>query len=157
MTNYQTQIITDGKNDTELDLFGEIQMAFKDSSIICNIDMSDIDHYNHHRHLNNAAYPRYFEKGRDDLATINGLDKETLLPGDIAFLVKNAYYDYITPVLENQEVEIRSRVVSVKRARVFLEQEMIYDGKAVSKCAAEYFFMDLKRERPIRPPSSVFQ
>jgi len=128
--------------------------AIKVSEIKCKINSSDIDD---HGHLNNAAYPLYFEKGRENLAAINGVNRDALNPKGLAFLVKRASYEYNAPVFRDQEVDVKSRVVSFKRARVFVEQDMLYDGKVVSNCAVEYFFMDLGIGKPIRRPSSVFQ
>ncbi len=124
----------------------------KNSSIRCKIEPTDIDNYGH---LNNAAFPKYFDRGRYDLAVQNGLDRDTLVPKGLAFLVRKASYDYIAPVLENQEVEIISNLISIEGTRAIVEQEMLRDKGVVSKCRAEYFFQNLTTGKPIRPPSSI--
>lgn len=48
-------------------------MEMRQNSIKCAIDAFDIDKY---EHLNNAAFPKYFERGRKDLAVRNGQDAE---------------------------------------------------------------------------------
>ena len=119
-------------------------------SIRCAVDASDIDKYDH---LNNAAFPRYFERGRDDLAVKTGLDADTLKQQGQAFLVKRASYEYVMPVTLNQQVEIKSQIASTDGARVVIQQEMFSDGQMAAKCNIEYFFLDIKRNKPTKPPT----
>ncbi len=124
----------------------------RQTSIKYTVSPSDIDKYNH---LNNAAFPRYFEKARDYLALRRGLDADSLKPRELAFLVKRASYEYLRQVNAGEEIEIMSEVVSAEGARVIIEQKMFVNGLAAAKCNIEYFFLDIARQRPTRIPFDI--
>ncbi len=128
-------------------------MERQTSSITSRINSCDVDLYGH---LNNAAFPLYFERGREDLAVKNKLDAKILLSQNLAFLVKRASYEYLSPVLADQNVEITSRVASLGGARIIVEQEMFSGKQIIAKAHVEYFFLDLVKNKPIRPPSLPF-
>ncbi len=119
-----------------------------ESRIRLEVADEDTDNYGH---LNNAAFPIYFERGRDDLNLKHKLHAKNLFPEGLGFLVKRASYEYNKLVTPDSEVEIRSRFMGNIGARVIVEQEMWQDGKVVARCNAEYFFTDIVKGKPIRP------
>lgn len=128
-------------------------MALDNFSDRLVIGTDGIDDYGH---LNNAAYPGYFEGERKRFAVCQGLDRFSLARRGLAFLVKEAKYQYHAPVFCDQEVEIETTFAGIKRARVFVQQKMYHKREIVASCNVEYFFLDLQSKKPIKIPEDIF-
>ncbi len=119
------------------------------------IKKEDFDGY---EHLNNAKYPIYFEKARDDLTKKLGVNCKTLLLKNKGFFVKSARYDYLNQISKNDNyLEIHSKLEYEKGLMLNLQQEMFNQSGLVAKANTECFFVDLKKGKPIRPLSSLIK
>ena len=82
------------------------------------------------------------------------LDAATLVPKGLGFLVRHSEYDYINQVTQ-REVEIKTKMIGREGPRYIVEQEMTAEGKLMATSRAEYFFFNLKTQKPIRPPFKI--
>ncbi len=120
-----------------------------------SIDRKDFDE---NGHLNNEAYPRYFEEGRLALVKEFRIDTDPLKAINVSFLVRRAAYDYIKSIESEGEVEIHSRFLEYGgRARIQMHQEIFFNGQLTTAADLDYFFFDLVRKKPIRPPGDIIE
>jgi acyl-CoA thioester hydrolase len=104
-------------------------------------------------HVNNAAFSTFFETGRvellhDPAAPLHG-------PGG-GFVIARVTIDYVAEILWPGKVDIGTRVASVGRSSVRLEQALFQDGRHVASAESVIVHIDLaeRKSRPL-PPSSV--
>ncbi len=105
-------------------------------------------------HLNNGRAPRYFDDARMEFLKTLGLDASTLVPKGLGFLVLRSKYEYPNQVTQ-REVEMKTIMTGREGARYIVEQEMTAEGKLMETSRTEYFFFDIKMQRPIRPPKDL--
>jgi acyl-CoA thioester hydrolase len=104
-------------------------------------------------HVNNAAFSTFFETGRvellhDPAAPLHG-------PGG-GFVIARVTIDYVAEILWPGKVDIATRVASVGRSSVRLEQALFQDGRHVASAESVIVHIDLaaRRSGPL-PPASV--
>ena len=104
-------------------------------------------------HVNNAAFSTFFETGRvellhDPAAPLHG-------PGG-GFVIARVTIDYVAEILWPGKVDIGTRVASVGRSSVRLEQALFQDGRHGASAESVSGHIDLaeRKSRPL-PPSSV--
>ena len=103
-------------------------------------------------HVNNAAFSTFFETGRvellhDPAAPLHG-------PGG-GFVIARVTIDYVAEILWPGKVDIGTRVASVGRSSVRLEQALFQDGRHVASAESVIVHIDLaeRKSRPLPPPS----
>jgi acyl-CoA thioester hydrolase len=70
-----------------------------------------------------ANYLRFMERGRTELLRDHGVEQDTLLADDnLCFSLINTNVRFLRPARFNDELEVRTRVVSAAGARVRFEQ-----------------------------------
>lgn len=79
-----------------------------------------------------AAYLKFFERGRTEALRALGVHHSALLQRDepLAFAVRKMTTEWITPARIDDLLEVRTRFVSAKGARMQLAQE-IYRGETL--------------------------
>lgn len=75
-----------------------------------------------------GAYVRFFERGRSDFLRLAGIHHTELKEGrfgqSLAFAVRSMSIDFFKPAAIDDALEIRTRFVDQKGARIFLRQEI---------------------------------
>lgn len=79
-------------------------------------DMAGIVYY--------ANYLRYIERARSDWVRAMGIDQRHMKEEGVVFAVRHLVADYRAPAHFDEELEVRTDVVSVKRARLVLAQDV---------------------------------
>jgi acyl-CoA thioester hydrolase len=104
-------------------------------------------------HVNNAVFSTFFETGRvellhDPAAPLHG-------PG-CGFVIARVAIDYVAEILWPGKVDIATRVASVGRSSVRLDQALFQDGRHVASAESVIVHVDLaaRRSSPL-PPASV--
>jgi acyl-CoA thioester hydrolase len=103
-------------------------------------------------HVNNAAFSTFLETGRvellhDPAAPLNA-------PG-CSFVIVRLEIDYVAEILWPGAVDIATRVGSVGRSSMRLEQALFQDGRLVATAASVVVHFDLaaRKSRPLPGPS----
>jgi len=79
-----------------------------------------------------GAYVRFFERGRSDFLRLAGIHHARLQEGGsgqpLAFAVRSMSLDFRRPATIDDVLEVRSRLLELKGARIVLDQEIYRDG-----------------------------
>ncbi len=76
-----------------------------------------------------ANYLKFFERGRTEWLRALGLEQDILIEQGIAFVVRRAEIDYLKAARFNDELEVRTRVIEVRKASVRFGQILSLKNK----------------------------
>lgn len=93
-----------------------------------------------------AAYLKFFERGRTEALRSSGVHHRELLAREepLAFAVRKMTTEWIAPARIDDLLEVRTRFVSVKGARMFLGQEIWREEVLLARADVEAACMSLK-------------
>jgi len=80
-------------------------------------------------HVNNAVFSTLFETGRVEMLYASG---ESLLDADCSFVIANLHLDYLGEITWPGRVEIGTRVASVGRSSLVMEQALFQNQQCVA-------------------------
>ena len=100
-----------------------------------------------------AAYLKFFERGRTEALRACGVHHSEMLTRDepLAFAVRKMTTEWIIPARIDDMLEVRTRFVAAKGARMFLDQEIWRDEDLLARAEVEAACMSLSG-RPRRLP-----
>src|SRR6476659_3317759 len=75
-----------------------------------------------------ANYLRFFERGRTDSLRLAGIHHTELLEDQAVFVVRRMTVEYLRPAKVDDALLVRSRFVSLKGARMVIEQTIEREG-----------------------------
>lgn len=103
-----------------------------------------------------AAYLRFFERGRTEALRACGVHHSELLAREepLAFAVRKMTTEWLVPAKIDDMLEVRTRFVSAKGARMMLSQEIWRDDVLLARAEVEAASMSLSG-RPRRLPEDV--
>lgn len=103
-----------------------------------------------------AAYLKFFERGRTEALRECGVHHSELLnrPEPLAFAVRKMTTEWIAPARIDDLLEVRTRFLSVKGARMLLEQEIWRGETLLARADVEAACMNLDG-RPRRLPADI--
>lgn len=103
-----------------------------------------------------AAYLKFFERGRTEALRACGVHHAELLARDepLAFAVRKMTTEWLTPARIDDLLEVRTRFLAAKGARMFLAQEIARDGAVLATAEVEAACMSLAG-RPRRLPDEI--
>lgn len=103
-----------------------------------------------------AAYLKFFERGRTEALRASGVHHSELLNRDepLAFAVRKMTTEWLAPAKIDDLLEVRTRFVSARGARFFLEQEIWREETLIARADVEAACMTLSG-RPRRLPADV--
>jgi acyl-CoA thioester hydrolase len=106
-------------------------------------------------HVNNAVFATFFETGRVDMLIDGEVD---LMGPDGAFVLARLLIDYRKEVNWPGEVEIGSRVLSVGRSSLRLEQAVFQNGECVASGESIVVLTDVntRRSKPFAEEARAF-
>ena len=105
-----------------------------------------------------AAYLKFFERGRTEALRATGVSHTELLARDapLVFAVKKMITEWVRPARIDDELEVRTRFVAAKGARMLLDQEIWRDEKLIARADVEAACMS-PEGRPRRLPADVIE
>jgi acyl-CoA thioester hydrolase len=103
-----------------------------------------------------AAYLQFFERGRTEALRASGVHHSEMLKRDepIAFAVRKMEIEWIAPARIDDLLEVRTRFLGVRGARMFLEQEIWRGDLLLARASVEAASMTLAG-RPRRLPPDI--
>ena len=103
-----------------------------------------------------AAYLKFFERGRTEALRACGVHHSELLTRDepLAFAVRKMTTEWLIPAKIDDLLEVRTRFVSAKGARMILAQEIWREDALLARADVEAACMSVSG-RPRRLPADV--
>ena len=103
-----------------------------------------------------AAYLKFFERGRTEALRACGVHHSELLAREepLAFAVRRMTTEWLIPAKIDDMLEVRTRFVSAKGARMMLSQEIWSDDVLLARAEVEAASMSLSG-RPRRLPADI--
>lgn len=103
-----------------------------------------------------AAYLKFFERGRTEALRDVGVHHSEMLKRDepLAFAVRKMTTEWIAPAKIDDLLEVRTRFLSAKGARMFLSQEIWREETLIARAEVEAACMTLSG-RPRRLPKEI--
>lgn len=103
-----------------------------------------------------ARYLHFFERGRTEALRSCNISHTELLARDepLAFAVRKMTTEWIAPARIDDLLEVRTRFIEVKGARMLIEQEMRREGALIARAGVEAACMNLEG-RPRRLPAEI--
>ena len=106
-------------------------------------------------HVNNVVYVQWMQDiAVEHYAAIGGIAAQG---PDSTWVVREHRIEYLLPAFENEEIEIRTWVENIRRARSLRKYEFIRkaDGKVLVKGETDWVFVDVKTGSPRAIPEEV--
>lgn len=105
-----------------------------------------------------AAHLRFFERGRTEALRACGVHHHELLARQepIVFAVRKMTTEWIAPARIDDLLEVKTRFLSAKGARMFLDQEISREEILIARAEVEAVAMTLAG-RPRRLPGDIAQ
>lgn len=102
-----------------------------------------------------ANYLRFAERGRTEMLRGAGIDQVELLARDgLAFIVRRCAVDFLKPARLDDALEVHTRVLTAKGARVEAEQVVKRQGDDIARLTLEIACVD-RQGRPQRLPQRL--
>lgn len=103
-----------------------------------------------------ARYLHFFERGRTEALRACGVSHTELLarPEPLAFAVRKMTTEWIIPAKIDDLLDVSTRFVEIKGARMALDQELRRDGEVIARADVEAACMNLEG-RPRRLPAEI--
>jgi acyl-CoA thioester hydrolase len=92
-----------------------------------------------------GSYLKFLERGRTESMRVTGTSHQDLLLLDtpLAFAVRKLDMDFLAPARIDQVVEVRTRFVMAKGARMRLLQEVLCEQRVLLRASVEIACIDL--------------
>lgn len=102
-----------------------------------------------------ANYLRFAERGRTEMLRGVGIDQLELMQREgLAFIVRRCAVDFLKPARLDDALEVHTRVLSAKGARVEAEQVVKRQGDDIARLSLEIACVD-RQGRPQRLPQRL--
>lgn len=105
-----------------------------------------------------AAYLKFFERGRTEALRAVGVHHSQMLQRDepLAFAVRKMTTEWISPARIDDMLEVRTRFLSAKGARMFLAQEVWREETLIARAEVEAACISLSG-RARRLPTEILE
>lgn len=105
-----------------------------------------------------ANYLKFAERGRTELLRLLGIDQEEMRVRDgLAFAVRSAAVDYLSPARLDEPLTVRSRLVELRGATIAARQRVERDGALLADMRVRVACLRLTDGRPARIPPYIRQ
>ena len=106
-----------------------------------------------------AAYLKFFERGRTEALRACGVHHSEMLKRDepLAFAVRKMATEWLVPARIDDLLEVRTRFVSAKGARMILAQEIWREDTLLARAEVEAACMSLAGRARRLPPDLLDQ
>jgi acyl-CoA thioester hydrolase len=108
-------------------------------------------------HVNNVKFVQWMQDiAVEHYISIGGIEAQGR---DATWYVREHKIEYLLPVFEGEEIEVRTWVENVRRVRSLRKYEFVRssDGRIVVKGETDWVFMDVKTGAPRAVPEDVFK
>lgn len=104
-----------------------------------------------------ARYLHFFERGRTEALRSCDISHTELLarPEPLAFAVRKMTTEWIAPARIDDLLEVRTRFVEVKGARMLIDQELRRGGVPIARAEVEAACMNLEGKPRRLPPEMI--
>ncbi|MDM4771721.1 tol-pal system-associated acyl-CoA thioesterase [Solimonas sp. SE-A11] len=105
-----------------------------------------------------ANYLRWFERARTEWLREKGYGQERLrLEAGVAFTISTIEIGYLKPARLDDELQVQTRVVELRRASLIFEQSLLRDdGQVLTTARVRIACVDAATFRPKALPSGLF-
>ena len=104
-----------------------------------------------------ANYLNYAERARTEWMAKQGLTNQQVMDSGIAFVLRRAEIDFISPAKLDDIISVDVRIKEIKNASVLMEQNITVDGNKKVTISLQLAFVDTKTLRPTRIPPDMKQ
>lgn len=105
-----------------------------------------------------ANYLKYMERGRSDMLRLLNVDQSEMLkflqPDDVKFVVIRSEVDYVRPARLDDEVTVHTKISSVGKASLIMEQQVRRSGEILARGLIKAAVLN-KNDRPARFPARI--
>lgn len=102
-----------------------------------------------------ANYLKFFERARTEWLRALSYEQDVLLELGVVFVVRKVEIDYLRPARFNDQLDIVSRIVEIKRSTVTFEQKVMRDGELCANGKVVVVCVDLSAFRPCSIPENM--
>lgn len=105
-----------------------------------------------------ANYLKFFERGRTELLRNFGIQQDTLLAKDIAFMVKKVEMDCIKSALFNQLISVETEVISHRKVSLIFRQK-VFNENSELLCQADTLIacVNLQKMKATAIPTEIIE
>lgn len=105
-----------------------------------------------------ANYLKFFERARTELLREVNIEQDILLEKNIAFVVKKVEMDYLKSARFNQLINIKTEVVSCRKASLQFKQEIFNEnGELLCQATTLIACINLQKMKPIAIPAEILE
>jgi len=103
-----------------------------------------------------ANYLKFFERGRTEFLRERGIEQDTLLEKNIAFVVKKVELNYAKAARFNDLVTVKTTVTTCHRASLQFNQEVLHEsGELLCQASTLIACINLQKMKPMAIPSEI--
>ncbi len=103
-----------------------------------------------------SNYLKFFERARTELLRSLGISQYLLLDQEIGFVVRHMDIDYIHGATLDQQLEVLTSIITLKKASMIFCQELVnLDGKVLCKANVKVACVNIKQMKPQAIPSLI--
>lgn len=103
-----------------------------------------------------ANYLKFFERARTELLRSQGIIQNTLLEQEVGFVVRHMDIDYIQGATLDEQLEVLTSIVNLKRASISFCQELVnLEGRILCKATVKVACVNIKQMKPQAIPSNI--
>jgi len=103
-----------------------------------------------------ANYLRFFERGRTEWLRGRGIEQDGWLEQGVAFVVRRVEMDNLAPARFNDLLQVRTRVLSCRRASLEFVQEIVNShDQILCRASVKIACVDLNKMKPQPIPPQI--
>ena len=103
-----------------------------------------------------ANYLKFMERARTEWLRACGIEQDGLLAQQIAFMVRSAHLEYLSPARFNEQLVVNSTIDQLRGASIIFAQEIIRpNGQVACSGRVKVACVDLERNAPVAIPDVV--
>lgn len=108
-------------------------------------------------HVNNVSYVGWMQDAAVAHSTANGWDWNRYLEYGAAFVARAHAIEYLLPVRETDQIQVKTWVAGMKRVSSTRRYEIVLNGseKVVAKAETRWAFVDIQTGKPQKIPSEL--
>ncbi len=103
-----------------------------------------------------ANYLKFFERARTEMLRSIGVNQHTFLDEHIGFVVRHMDLDFLKGARLDEQLEVRTWVVSASKVTLVFEQQLVRpDESVVCKASVKIACVNLSTMRPTAIPNDI--
>ena len=103
-----------------------------------------------------ARYLAFFERARTEMLRNKGINQQSLLAENLGFVVRSMTIDFIKGARLDDQLEVETEVVEIKRASLLFQQRLVdLQGNLLCGATALIACVDTSKMKPKALPKSI--